>query len=109
MLWLTIWGVLIIGTITGIVLLGLRLYRKARRFLAQLEQTTVLMDRLAEKSDELADLRPPDPVFTPDIAATDSQRDHWRQTLALNRDRRALRRRRRRQVTLERWRRLGLG
>ncbi len=104
MLWLTIWGVLIVGTLIGALLLGLRLYRQVRRFLRQLNETTVVLERLTERIDELERLRGEDPTFTPALAATAVDRARWRRIRDENRAHRARRSRQRHARTLERWR-----
>lgn len=104
MLWLTVWGVLIVGTLVGALLLGLRLYRQVRRFLRQLNETTIVLDRLTERIDELQRLRGEDPAFTPDLVGTAVERARWRRIRAENRAHRARRSAERRGRTLGRWR-----
>lgn len=104
MLWFTVWVVLIVGTLAGALWLGLRLYRQVKRFLAQLQETTTVLERLGDRIDELERLRGETAPFTPDLSGTAVERARWRRVLAENRARRSGRRRERRRRTLARWR-----
>ncbi|WP_420115100.1 hypothetical protein [Pseudactinotalea sp.] len=103
MIWFAVWTVLVLGTIAGAVLLGLRLWRSGKALLAQLSETGRVMDQLQTRIEELEAARGPEPVFTPSLLATEEQRERWRVVRQANRDARAARRRLRRGLTYRRW------
>lgn len=103
MIWFAVWAVLVLATIAGAVLLGLRLWRSGKALLAQLSETGRVMDQLQTRIEELEAARGPDPVFTPSLLATPEQRERWRAVRDANRDARAARRAVRRALTYRRW------
>jgi biopolymer transport protein ExbB/TolQ len=103
MVWFTVWAVLVLGTIVGAVLLGLRLWRQGKAVLAQLQETEQVMQRLQTRIEELEAARGPEPAFTPALLATEEQRQHWRAVRQANRDTRAARRAVRRGLAYQRW------
>jgi hypothetical protein len=102
-IWFAVWTVLVLATIAGAVLLGLRLWRSGKALLKQLEATGEVMDRLQTRVEELEAARGPEPVFTPSLLATEEQRERWRTVRQANRDTRAARRAVRRGLTYKRW------
>lgn len=103
MLWFAVWTVLVLGTIAGAVLLGLRLWRSGKELLAQLSETSRVMDHLQTRIDELEAARGPESTPRPALLATDEQRARWRAVRQANRDTRAARRALRRGLTYQRW------
>lgn len=103
MIWFAVWTVLVLGTIAGAVLLGLRLWRSGKALLAQLSATGRVMDQLQTRIEELEAAHGPEPVFTPSLLASDEQRERWRTVRYANRETRAARRRLRRALTYRRW------
>ncbi|MPV49311.1 MULTISPECIES: hypothetical protein [unclassified Pseudactinotalea] len=103
MQWVIVWSVLVVATLAGATWLALRLYRQVRRFLAQLRDTTIVLERLEERIEELTELRGPDPAFTPDLAASPERRIRLRARIEENRARRRRRTQERRRRTLTRW------
>lgn len=103
MIWFVVWAVLVLGTLAGALLLGLRLWRQGKALLAQLSQTGEVMDQLQARIEELEAARGPEPTFTPSLLATQEQRAHWRAVRAANHDTRAARRAVRRGLTYQRW------
>ena len=103
MIWFAVWAVLVIGTVAGAALLGLRLWRSGKALLRQLNETAEVMDRLQARIEELEAARGPEPVFTASLLATDPERDRWRAIRQANRDTRAARRRLRRALAYRRW------
>ncbi|WP_156250566.1 hypothetical protein [Pseudactinotalea terrae] len=103
MIWFVVWAVLVLGTLAGALLLGLRLWRQGKALLAQLSQTGEVMDQLQARIEELEAARGPEPTLTPSLLATEEQRAHWRAVRQANRDTRAARRAVRRGLTYRRW------
>lgn len=103
MIWFAVWTVLVLATIAGAVLLGLRLWRSGKALLTQLETTGQVMDRLQTRIEELEAVRGPEPTFTPSLLATEVQRERWRAVRQANLDTRAARRAVRRGLAYKRW------
>lgn len=108
MLWFAVWTTLVLATLVGAFLLGRRLWRSVKALMAQLRETSDVLEQLQVRIEELEALRGPEPVFRPTLLATEDERQRWRAVRLENRERRAARRDRRRAATYERWHRLGL-
>lgn len=107
MLWFAVWTVLVLGALACFVLLALYLWRHFKALMAQLSSSGEVFERLdrtmAELDEQIAQRR-----FTPDLGATETEREAWRQTRRDNLAARAERVHARRSRTLKRWRAIGL-
>lgn len=54
MLWLSVWALLVLGTLTGAFFLLRSVHRKARALLDEVERATEVLARLAERVEELS-------------------------------------------------------
>lgn len=103
MLWFAVWTTLVLATLVGAVLLGLRLWRSAKALLAQLHETSAVIDQLQARIDALEAAQAPEQEPTPSLLADDAERARWRAVREQNLQRRAERRYRRRTATFARW------
>lgn len=107
MVWFAVWTVLVLGAVACAVLLAMYLWRHFKALMAQVSRSSEVFERLdrtlAELDEQLAQRR-----FTPDLSATEAERETWRQRRRDNLAARAERVRARRSRTLERWRAIGL-
>lgn len=108
MIWFAVWTTLVLATLAGAFVLGRRLWRSGKALLAQLKETSAVLDQLQVRVAELEAMRGPEQVFLPTLMATEDQREQWRAVRAVNRLHRAERRETRRQATFARWRGAGL-
>ncbi|TDE92516.1 hypothetical protein EXU48_13240 [Occultella glacieicola] len=108
MLWFSVWTVLVLGTLVGAFLLGRRLWRSAKALMAQAGETSRVMADLSAKVAELEAAAGATRTFTPDLAATQEQRENWRARRAENLASRRARVQARRSRTLARWRSIGI-
>lgn len=105
-MWFTIWSVLVVGTLVGAFFLGRDLWRKARALFAQMSQSAVVMDRFAQRTDEVTAALAASAPSTAPTLFDDPALLHERveELRAQRAERRALRRTRNTQ-TWDRWRR----
>lgn len=103
-MWFAVWVVLVAGSLVGALLLGRHLWYSGKALIAQLQETSAVLDRLQTKVDELEQLREPDGPFTPALTAAEPERDRWREVRSATHDRRDGRRAARRAQTYRRWR-----
>lgn len=107
MLWFVVWTVLVLGAVACAVLLALHLWRHFKALMAQVSRSSEVFERLERTMAEL-DEQVGRRTFTPDLSATDAQREEWRRRRRDNLAARAARVQARRSRTLERWRAIGL-
>ncbi|SEE07893.1 hypothetical protein [Ruania alba] len=105
MIWLVVWAVLVLGACVVGFLIARHLWRQFTALMAQARHSAEAMERL---NAAVAELEAQAQTFRPHLAATESQREQWRQTRAANLAARAMRVRERRSRTLERWRAIGM-
>lgn len=107
MLWFAVWTVLVLGALACFVLLALYLWRHFKALMAELSRSSEVFERLDRVMSEL-DEKFGQQRFTPHLAATEAERETWRQRRRDNLSARAERVQARRSRTLERWRAIGL-
>ncbi|WP_147917424.1 hypothetical protein [Ruania zhangjianzhongii] len=107
MWWFAVWTVLVLGALACFVLLALHLWRHFKALMAQLSRSGEVFERLDSTMAEL-DEQFAQRTFTPDLSATEAEREVWRQRRRDNLSARAERVQARRSRTLERWRAIGL-
>lgn len=78
MLWFTVWLVLVLLTLGGAFLLGRRLWRSGKALLGELEQGTLLAERLDARQAELAELFPAPAPPRPHLDAGPEEVEHFR-------------------------------
>ena len=103
MLWVTVWTLLVLGTLLGAFFLGRHLYRSGRALIAELGVAGERLGALAERIAVLEDAEPEHPVRPARIDDLAAARSRWDEAGAVRAARR-LRRRLRYQRTYERWR-----
>ncbi|MBE7700367.1 hypothetical protein H9623_08625 [Oerskovia sp. Sa1BUA8] len=105
-MWFTIWSVLVVGTLVGAFFLGRDLWRKAKALLRQVSEASVVMDRFAQRTDEItAALQASQPSTAPTLFDDpEPLRERVEELREQRAERRALRRTRN-QETWVRWRR----
>ena len=105
-MWFTIWSVLVVGTLVGAFFLGRDLWRKAKALARQLSQASLVMDRFAQRTDELSAALQANAPSTAATVAADPEplRERVHELRAGRAERRALRRTRN-SLTWDRWRR----
>ena len=107
MLWFVVWTVLVLGALTCAVLLAMYLWRHFKALMAEVSRSGEVFERLDRTISEL-DEQVSRRRFTPDLSATEAERERWRQRRRDNLAARAARVQARRSRTLERWRAIGL-
>ncbi|HLS24845.1 MAG TPA: hypothetical protein VK063_03115 [Beutenbergiaceae bacterium] len=106
-MWFAIWAVLIVGALAFFAYLGWRLWRRSiRPLLEELGRAAEVTGDLAAKVAELQQAHA-DPVFSPDIMASDAEREVFSQRRHDIRSARAERKQARRDRAFARWRQLG--
>ena len=105
-MWFIIWSVLVVGTLAGAFFLGRDLWRKAKALLAQMAEASVVMERFAQRTDEVtAALQASAPSTAPTLF-DDPELLHERvEQLRAERAERRVHRTTRDKVTWDRWRR----
>lgn len=95
-----IWVLLFVAALTFYILIGLHLYRKAKVVLRQASSSAEVFDSFNRAMEEAE----PEPFASPPaLGAGAEDKAQWARTRRLNRVRRAKRKARRRQETLQRW------
>jgi hypothetical protein len=106
-LWFSVWFLLVAGTLVGAFFLGRRLWRSAKDLLNELENASMVLDRL-ERLREEAQRRFPAPTPpTADVDATLAERAQFRAVRQAHLEHVAARRARRMRVAMAHWRRVG--
>ncbi|SRR5690554_1601785 len=106
-MWFVIWTVLVLGALGFFAYLGWRLWRRSvRPLLQELGNAAQVTGELAEKVAVLQEAQP-EPRVTPDLFASESQREAFAQTRHDIRARRRSRADARRERAYARWRDLG--
>ena len=105
-MWFTIWSVLVVGTLVGAFFLGRDLWRKAMALLAQVSESSMVLDRFARRTDELTAAASAAQPSTAPTLFDDPVVLHERvEELRAQRAGRRAARRTRNEVTWDRWRR----
>lgn len=109
MVWVVVWSVLVVGTLVGAFVLGRDLWRRFRALVAELQEASAVLGRLAEHASTLAEQAQKaeraaraarEAALLPD---PEESRDRWALLREQARERRELRRERDRR-TREGWR-----
>ncbi|RXR24855.1 hypothetical protein EQW78_06980 [Oerskovia turbata] len=105
-MWFIVWSVLVVGTLVGAFFLGRDLWRKARALLSQMSESALVMDRFAQRTDEVTAALAASQASTAPTLFDDPVLLHERvEELRAQRAERRAQRRTRNQVTWDRWRR----
>ncbi|MHA7132989.1 hypothetical protein [Oerskovia turbata] len=105
-MWFIVWSVLVVGTLVGAFFLGRDLWRKARALFAQMSESALVMDRFAQRTDELtAAVAAAQPSTAPTLFDDPVVLGERVQVLREERAERRARRRVRHTATWDRWRR----
>jgi hypothetical protein len=105
-MWFIVWSVLVVGTLVGAFFLGRDLWRKARALLAQMSESAQVMDRFAQRADELTAVAAAAQPSTAPTLFDDPVVLHERvEELRAQRAARKVERRARNTATWDRWRR----
>jgi hypothetical protein len=105
-MWFIVWSVLVVGTLVGAFFLGRDLWRSAKALFAQMAESAQVMDRFAQRTDELsAQVAAAQPSTAPTLFDDPVVLHERVQVLRAERAERRGRRRARNAATWDRWRR----
>lgn len=107
MLWFSVWLLLVIGMLTGAVLLARQVWRSGKALLAELERASRVVARLEALQRELAERFPAPVPPRPDLVATAEEKAGFRGARAAHLRAVRLRRTRRLDRALKHWKEVG--
>ncbi len=107
MLWFSVWLLLVIGMLTGAVLLARHVWRSGKALLVELERASRVVARLEALQAELAERFPAPVPPRPDLAATPEEKARFRAAHESHLRTVRLRRTRRLDRALKHWKQVG--